>query len=108
MLGWKTSKVIDLLKKMHEERLIELKPVPHSGRGRPKKTIICTPLGLEFLVTHKNLRMIPLRARREDLEHAVRDALYSERLVEFGHSPFRLFMELNAIADNIKVSSKAP
>ncbi len=96
------------MKKMLEERLIELKPVLQSRRGRPKKIIICTPLGLEFLITHKNLRMKPLRARRQDLEHAIRDALYSERLVEFGHSPFRLFMELHAIADNIKVSSKAP
>lgn len=93
---------------MREERLIELKPVPPSRRGRPKKTVVCTPLGLEFLITHNNLRMKPLRARRQDLEHAVKDALYSEMLVEFGHSPFRLFMELNAIADNIKVSSKAP
>ncbi len=107
-LGWKTSRVIALLKKMHEERLIELRPVQHSRRGRPKKTIVCTPLGLEFLIAHRSLRMKPLRARREDLEHAVRDALYSQRLLEFGHSPFKLFLELDAIADNIKVSSKAP
>ncbi len=107
-LGWKTSKVISLLKKMHEERLIESKPLAHSRRGRPKKTITCTPLGLEFLTTHRNLRMKPLRARRQDLEHAIKDALYSKRLVELGHPPFRLFMELNTIADNIKVSSQTP
>ena len=108
VLGWKTSKVITLLRKMNDERLIELRPVTESRRGRPKKIITCTPLGLEFLMTHRNLRMKPLRARRQDLEHAVRDALYSKRLVEFGHSPFGLFVELNTIVDNIKVSSEAP
>lgn len=108
ILGWKSSKVIALLKEMNEERLIELKPPSISRRGRPKKAIARTPLGLEFLAAHRNLRMKPLRARRHDLGHAVKDALYSKRLVELGHSPFDLFMELNGIVDNIRVSSASP
>jgi hypothetical protein len=67
----------------------------------------CTSLGLEFLEAYRELKMKPLRARREDLEYAVRDALYTERLIANGHSPFELFMELNSIARNIKVSSEA-
>jgi hypothetical protein len=47
-----------------------------------------------------------LQARKEDLEHAVKDALYTQRLVEYGHSPFKLFMELNTIAHNIYKSSE--
>lgn len=107
-LGGKTSRVILLLKEMNEERLIELEPLAPSGRGRPKKVVLCTPLGLEFLAAYRNLRMKPLRARRQDLERAAKDALYSKRLVERGHSPFDLFMELNQIAGNIQISSKAP
>ena len=42
--------------------------------------------------------MKPLRARKADLEHAVSDALYTERLIRNGHSPFELFMELDTIA----------
>ncbi len=91
---------------MNEERMIELQPVRYSRRGRPKKIIECTPLGLEFLETYRNLKMKPLRARKQDMDRAVRNALYIKRLVESGHSPFKLFMELNTIVHNIKISSE--
>jgi len=107
-LRWRSSHVISLLEKMKDERLIELQRARTRKRGRPKKNITCTPLGLAFLETHKKLQTKPLRARKEDLEHAVKDALYTERLAANGHSPFKLFMELNTIAHNIKVSSEAP
>ncbi len=106
-LKWKTSNVVFLLKKMNEEQLIKLQQVTHSKRGRPKKSITCTPLGFEFLATYKKLKMTPLKARKEDLDHAVKDAAYANRLVARGHSPFKIFMELNMIARNIKVSSEA-
>lgn len=91
---------------MSEERLIEFQIVKQSSRGRPKKNIVCTSLGLDFLETYSKLRMKPLRARKQDLEHAAKDALYTSRLVANGHSPFKLFMELNTIVRNINNSSK--
>jgi DNA-binding PadR family transcriptional regulator len=106
VLEWKTSKVISLLREMNKERLIDLQQVSYSRRGRPKKNIICTPLGFEFLETYRKLKMKPLRARKEDLERAVKDASYTNRLIANGHSPFQIFMELNTIARNIKVSSQ--
>jgi transcription initiation factor IIE alpha subunit len=105
-LKWKTSKVISLLREMNKEKLIDLQQATDSRRGRPKKNITCTLLGFEFLETYRRLKMQPLRARKEDLEHAVKDALYTSRLVANGHSPFQIFMELNTIARNIKVSSQ--
>jgi DNA-binding MarR family transcriptional regulator len=105
-LKWKTSNVVSLLKKMNEEQLITLQQVAHSKRGRPKKSITCTPLGFEFLATYEKLKMTPLRARKEDLERAVKDAAYANKLVANGHSPFQIFMELNMIARNIAVSSE--
>lgn len=107
-LRWQPSLVISLLEMMKEERLIELECARMRKRGRPKKNIICTSLGFEFLETYRRLKMKPLRARKQDLEHAAKDALYTERLVANGHSPFKLFMELNMLAHNIKVSSEAP
>ena len=106
-LKWRNSRVISLLEKMKEERLVELQFAHTHKRGRPKKNITCTSLGFEFLETYRKLKVKPLRARKEDLEHAIKDALYTERLVANGHSPFKLFMELNTIANNIKVSSEA-
>jgi DNA-binding MarR family transcriptional regulator len=106
-LKWKTSNIVSLLRKMNEEHLIALQQVAHSKRGRPKKNILCTPLGFAFLATYDKLKMTPLKARKEDLVHAVKDAAYTSRLVNNGHSPFKIFMELNMIARNIKVSSEA-
>ena len=108
VLKWKTSKVVSLLREMNKEKLVELQKSTYSRRGRPKKNIVCTPLGFEFLETYRKLKMKPLRARKEDLEHAVKDASYTSRLVANGHSPFEIFMELNTIASNIKVSSETP
>jgi DNA-binding MarR family transcriptional regulator len=105
-LKWKTSNVVSLLKRMNEEQLIALQQVAHLKRGKPKKNIVCTSLGFEFLATYKKLKLTPLRARKEDLAHAAKDAAYASRLVAYGHSPFQIFMELNLLARNIKVSSE--
>lgn len=105
-LPQRTSRTISLLEEMEKERLIEFQHIKRSNRGRPRRNIVCTSLGLEFLEGYRRLRMKQMRARKEDLERAVQDALYTERLVAHGHSPFKLFMELNKIARNIKISSQ--
>ncbi len=111
-LRWAPSRIVNLLRKMEDEGLIlsvdnnSTHSSMRARRGRPKKIMTCTPLGIEFLEAYGKLKMKPLRARKEDLEHAVRDAHYTERLITAGHSPFQLFMEVNTIAYNIKVSSE--
>jgi DNA-binding PadR family transcriptional regulator len=105
-LRWKTSTIISLTKRMNEEKLIEFQTIKHKGKGRPKKNITCTPLGTEFLKNYEKLTMTPLKATKADFEHAQRDAAYTQRLVENGHSPFELFMELNSIVRNIRNSSE--
>lgn len=102
----KTTNVISLLRKMGQEQLIKIRPATSPKKGRPKKYITPTPLGCEFLNVYQQLNMKPLRATREDLNRAAKDAMYANRLVENGHSPFELFMELNMIASNIKNSSE--
>lgn len=99
-LGWKASRVVSLLATMEGEGLLELRSVA-TGRGRPKKSIVPTSLGLEFLEAYRRLEAKPLRARRTDLERAKQDALYVERLVASGHSVFKLFMELNTIVRSV-------
>jgi len=105
-LKGKTSNITALLEEMRNEGLVDLKRVASAKRGRPKKQVSCTSLGVDFLETYRTLRTKPLRARRQDLERAAKDAQYAERLVANGHSPFELFKELNMIVDNIKVPSK--
>lgn len=107
ILRRRTSSVISLLKEMEEEGLVEQRSSKNSSRGRPKKSIVCTRLGAEFWEIHRKLRVTPLRARKHDLERAEKDALYTKRLVALGHSPFKLFLELNSVVHNIEVSSEA-
>ena len=91
---------------MKDEQLIEIKSLDAPKKGRPKKFITATSLGCEFLNDYKKINSKPLRAKKQDLDHAAKDALYAMRLVENGHSPFQVFLELNMIASNIKNSAK--
>ena len=106
LLKMKTSNVISLLKRMDEEQLIKIQVAASPKKGRPKKCIITTSLGYEFLDAYKKLNINILRARKQDLNHAAKDAMYANRLVENGHSSFQVFLELNMIASNIKNSSE--
>ena len=106
LLKMKTSNITSLLKKMEEEKLITTQFVKNRKKGRPKKLIITTSLGHEFLETYKKLNLNMLKSRKSDLDHAAKDAKYAKRLVETGHSPFQIFLELNTIASNIKNSSE--
>lgn len=104
--GTRASHIISLVNEMNREKLVELQQVPMSRRGRPKKCVTLTSLGYAFLETYRKLQAKPLRSRKQDLERSKRDAYYAERLVANGYSPFQLFMELNIIANNIKISGK--
>jgi len=101
----KSSTVVSLLRRMEEEKLIEVQFAKGPKKGRPKKCISASALGYDFLDSYKKLNLKRLTARKSDLDHAVKDAMYASRLAKSGHSTFQVFMELNTIASNIKSSS---
>ncbi len=101
MLHWKSSKALGLIREMEEEGLIELREEKGNKRGRPRKMPTVTPLGEELLKDYKRLEEKRLRARKTDLQRAVRDAQYVDRLVEAGHDAFKLFLELNDLVRHI-------
>ncbi|MCW3983176.1 MAG: hypothetical protein NWE96_04190 [Candidatus Bathyarchaeota archaeon] len=105
-LKLKNANTISLLRRMEDEGLIKITEVKGTKRGRPKKHINVTPLGIEFYEAYKKLNLKRLKARKVDLERATKDALYAKRIAERGHSTFQVFMELNTIASNIEKSSK--
>ena len=106
LLKMKTANVISIIKKMDQEKLIKINIVATPKRGRPKKCITITPLGYEFLEAYKKANSKILKAKKEDLSHAEKEALYVNRLMKRGLSPFQVFLELNTIASNIKNSSE--
>jgi DNA-binding PadR family transcriptional regulator len=87
---------------MEQERLIEVHFAKSIKKGRPKKRVAITLLGNDFLNSYRELNLKRLRSTKADLDRAVKDALYARRLADRGHSTFEVFMELNAIASNIK------
>jgi predicted transcriptional regulator len=105
-LKLKNANTISLLRKMEDEGLIKIADAKSAKRGRPKKHVKVTPLGAEFYDAYKKLNLNRLKARKVDLEHATKDALYAKRVAERGHSTFQIFMEVNAIVSNIEKSSK--
>ena len=105
MLKMKNSNVVALLRRMEQERLIEAQFAKSIKKGRPKKRVVATPLGKDFLDTYKKLNLKRLRSTKADLDRAVKDAQYARRLADRGHSTFEVFTELNSIVTNIKNSS---
>ena len=105
LLKIKSSNIVSLLRRMEEEKLIEVQFAKGPKKGRPKKCVTASALGYDFLDSYKKLNLKRLTARKADLDHAVKDAMYASKLAENGHSTFQVFMELNTIARNIKNSS---
>ena len=104
LLKIKSSNIVSLLRRMEEEKLIEVQFAKGPKKGRPKKCITASSLGSDFLDSYKKLKLKRLTARKTDLDRAVKDAIYASKLAE-NHSTFQVFMELNTIASNIKNSS---
>ena len=103
----RNSDLISLMKEMEEEGLVKSHHLRTGNRGRPKKTLKPTDLGLDFLETYRRLKMKPLRARKEDLKQAVEDAQYTQRMIDYGHHPLQLFKELNDFAHHVKIAEEA-
>ena len=105
LLKLKSSIVVSLLRKMEEEKLVEVQFAKSPKKGRPKKYVSATSLGYDFLDSYRKLNLKRLASRKADFDHAVNDARYASRLAKNGHSTFLVFMELNTIASNIENSS---
>lgn len=88
---------ISLIREMEEEGLIETSLQGTRKKGRPKKLLKPTLLGVDYLVAYQRLRSKALRANRNDLAKARRDAEYVNRLVARGVDPIQAFMELNEV-----------
>ncbi|MDV3278458.1 MAG: hypothetical protein LYZ69_08350 [Nitrososphaerales archaeon] len=94
------SKLTRMVAEVHEQGLLDIDTVRTRRAGRPKKLIRATPLGIEYLDAYEALRLKTLKSRRSDLRMAVANATYATRLAARGVSPYKLFLELNALAEH--------
>jgi len=103
-LCWKTERVISLLKTMENEGLIEFHENITSNRGRPKKLIVTSILGGEFLDTFEKCRGKAIQINHNDIKSAVHQANLAKKLEKYLVSPFQRFWELNSIALKVRDS----
>ena len=74
---------------MEEEKLIQVQFAKGPKKGRPKKCVTASSLGYDFLNSYKKLNLKRLTARKADLDHAIKDAMYAFRLAKNGYSTFK-------------------
>jgi len=103
-LRWKTERIISLLKTMENEGLIEFHENVTPNRGRPKKLIVASTLGGEFLETFEKCQRKAIQINHNDIRSAVHQANLAKKLEEYHVSPFQRFWELNSIALKIRDS----
>jgi len=103
-LHWKPERVISLLKTMQEEGLIEFLGNHTPNRGRPKKLVVASTLGAEFLETSEECQKKAIQINHNDIKSAVYQANLAKKLEEYHVSLFQRFWELNSIALKIRNS----
>jgi len=103
-LHWKTQRVVSLLKTMGEEGFIEFQENATSTRGRPKKLVVASTLGVELLETFEKCRRKAIQINYNDVKSAVYQANLAKKLEGSNVSPFQRFWELTSLALKIRNS----
>ena len=85
---------------MESQGLVKADSSP-KGRGRPKRLMEASELGLDYVAAYERLELRPLRGRRGDLVRGAEEGLRARRLSSRGLSPFRQMLELNDIVRDI-------
>ena len=99
-LSRRAGDVINLIQELETQGLIRAERGP-KGRGRPKRLMAVSELGLDYVSAYERLELRPLRGRREDLARGAEEGLHAKRIYSRGHSPFRLMLELNDFVRDI-------
>lgn len=99
-LSHRAGDVINLLQDLESQGLIRAEWGP-KGRGRPKRLMGVSELGLDYIAAYERLELRPLRGRRVDLIRGAEEGLHARRLLSRGFSPFGLMLELNDFVRDI-------
>ena len=99
-LSRRAGDVVHSVQELEAQGLITAERGPR-GRGRPKRLLAVSELGLDYITAYDRLELRPLRGRREDLIRGAEEGLHSKRLASRGFSAFRLMLELNDFVRDI-------
>jgi DNA-binding MarR family transcriptional regulator len=103
-LHWKTQRVVSLLKTMRDEGFIEFQENATPTRGRPKKIVVASTLGIELLETFEKCQRKAIQINHNDIRSAVYQANLAKKLEGYHVSSFQRFWELTRIALKVRNS----
>lgn len=99
-LSRRAGDIVHSLQEMEAQSLIKAERSP-KGRGRPKRLMAVSELGLDYIAAYERLELRPLRGRREDLIRGAEEGLRAKRIYSRGLPTFRLMLELNDFVHDI-------
>jgi len=99
-LSRRAGDIVQSVQELEAQGLIRAKRSP-KGRGRPKRLMAVSELGLDYIAAYERLELRPLRGRRDDLIRGAQEGLHAKRLYSRGFSSFRLMLELNDFVRDI-------
>ena len=103
-LHWKTQRVVSLLKTMRDKGFIEFHENATPTRGRPKKIVVASTLGIELLETFEKCQRKAIQINHNDIRSAVYQANLAKKLEGYHVSSFQRFWELTSIALKVRNS----
>jgi DNA-binding PadR family transcriptional regulator len=106
ILGGSHTGKMRLIKELERYGVLELNQSP-SGRGRPKKLVTVSPLGVMLLENLRAINGLMIKMNDNDIRSALEQSRLRNRIVDSGIDPYERFIELNEIALNIRDSAKS-
>lgn len=106
VLGGSHTSKTRLIKELERFGILELKQSPN-GRGRPKKLVTLSPLGIMLLENLHAINGMMIKMNDNDIRSALEQLRLRNRIIDSGIDPYERFIEMNEIALNIRDSAKS-
>ena len=78
-----------------------------NGRGRPKKIVTISPLGLAMLDKLRSVNAMMIKINKNDVRNVKEQLRLRKKIIESGIDPYEKFLEMNDVAINIRDSAQA-
>jgi DNA-binding PadR family transcriptional regulator len=106
VLGGSHTGNMRLIQELHRSGSLELVRSP-KGRGRPKKIVTLSPLGVAILDKLRSIHKMMIKMNSNDIHTAVEQLRLRNRIIDSGVDPYERFIEMNEIALNIRHSAES-
>ncbi len=109
-LGGCHTSSMELVKELERSGVLEFKYC-RNGRGRPKKIVMLSQLGILILEKLRSADQLMIKVNSNDIRSSAAQIRLRNRIVDSGIDPYDKFIEMNELAVSIRdsaVINKAP